>query len=65
MRIGSTVVLIWIIIGAFATMQRGYLNSAKASCSHVATIAGTIAAGPLNYVGVNPRVKCVTPQPSR
>jgi len=25
----------------------------------------TILAGPLNYVGVNPKVKCKTPQPSK
>jgi hypothetical protein len=25
----------------------------------------TVAAGPLNYAGVNPKVKCQLPQPSR
>jgi hypothetical protein len=31
----------------------------------VGTIALTIAAGPLNYVGVNPKISCKTPQPSK
>jgi hypothetical protein len=25
----------------------------------------TIAAGPLNYVGVNPKISCKTPHPSK
>jgi len=30
----------------------------------VATVAVTVVAGPLNYLGVNPKVKCRFPQPS-
>ncbi|MFF4625773.1 hypothetical protein [Nonomuraea jabiensis] len=31
----------------------------------VATIAVTIVAGPLNYLGMNPKIACQTPQPSK
>jgi hypothetical protein len=34
-------------------------------CAKTGTIAVTIIAGPLNYVGVNPKVSCTTPQPSK
>jgi hypothetical protein len=30
----------------------------EASCAKLGTIAVTIVAGPLNYAGVNPKVKC-------
>jgi hypothetical protein len=65
MRIGSIIILIWLIIGAIAAGQRGYYKSNKAddvSCAKAGTIAVTILAGPLNYVGVNPKVTC--PKPS-
>jgi hypothetical protein len=29
------------------------------------TIVVTVVAGPLNYAGVNPKISCHTPQPSR
>jgi hypothetical protein len=32
--------------------------------STASTIVVTILAGPLNYVGVNPKVSCHVPQPS-
>ena len=65
MRIGSIVVLVWLIIGAVAAGQRGYYNSSRASCAHGGTIAVTVVAGPLNYVGVNPKVHCTVPRPSK
>ena len=36
-------------------------------CTHAGTVAVTILAGPLNYMGVNPKVNCTAtiPQPSR
>jgi len=64
-RILGIVLLIWLIIGAVAAGQRGYYGSAKSSCASVATIALTILAGPLNYVGANPKVHCSVPQPSK
>jgi len=60
MRVGGLVLLIWLIIGAIAAGQRGYYGSSPANCAH----AGTIIAGPLNYVGVNPKISCHLPQPS-
>ena len=65
MRIGSVVLLVWLIIGAIAAGQRGYFNSGREGCAHGGTIAVTILAGPLNYVGVNPKVHCTIPQPSK
>jgi hypothetical protein len=29
------------------------------------TVIVTIIAGPLNYVGVNPKINCAVPQPSK
>jgi hypothetical protein len=64
MRVGGLVLLIWVIIGLVAAGQRGYYGSSSASCAHAGTIIATIAAGPLNYVGVNPKVSCHLPSPS-
>lgn len=63
--IGSIVVVVWLIIGALAAAQRDYFSSGDASCAKASTIAVTIIAGPLNYVGVNPKIKCKNlPEPS-
>ncbi len=64
MRVGGLVLLIWLIIGAIAAGQRGYYGSSSASCAHAETIIVTVAAGPLNYVGVNPKISCHMPSPS-
>ena len=65
MRIGSTLVLVWLIIGVFAAFQRDYFSGDDADCGEVGTILVTVIAGPLNYIGVNPKVEdCETPQPS-
>lgn len=64
MRVGGLVVLIWLVIGAIAAGQRGYYGSSSVGCAHGGTIIATIAAGPLNYVGVNPKVSCHLPSPS-
>lgn len=66
MRIGSILLVVWLVIGAFAAMQRGYFAGDDANCAKVGTIALTVVAGPLNYVGLNPKVTdCETPKPSR
>lgn len=65
MRIGAVIVVIWLIIGLLAAGQRGYLGGDASSCTEAGTIAVTVIAGPLNYVGANPRVKCDVPEPSR
>jgi hypothetical protein len=54
MRVGGVVLVIWLIIGAIAPGQRGYYGSSSESCAHAGTVVATLAAGPLNYVGVNP-----------
>lgn len=65
MRIGTILVVVWLVIGALAGLQRGYFKSTgDASCAKVGTIAVTVVAGPLNYVGVNPKIHCTTPRPS-
>jgi hypothetical protein len=65
MRIASIVVVVWLLIGLIAAGQRGYLHRAEdATCARASTIAVTIVAGPLNYVGVNPKVRCELPEPS-
>jgi hypothetical protein len=63
MRIGTVLVIVWLAIGAIAGAQRHYYGSGT-SCAKTGTIAVTILAGPLNYVGVNPKVSCKTPHPS-
>ncbi|HEY6933833.1 MAG TPA: hypothetical protein VI452_10570 [Marmoricola sp.] len=66
MRIGTLVVVVWLIIGALAALQRGYFARHNDSCAHLGTVAVTVVAGPLNYVGVNPKVhNCRVPQPSK
>ncbi len=65
MRIGTVLLVIWLIIGAMAGGQRHYYSSSNANCAKAGTIAVTILAGPLNYFGVNPKIKCDLPQPSQ
>jgi hypothetical protein len=65
MRIGGVLVLIWLLIGVVAAVQRNYLSGSDANCAKLGTIAVTVVAGPLNYAGVNPKVKCQLPEPSR
>lgn len=64
MKILSVLVVVWLVIGFFAGLQRNYY-SGQVSCAKAGTIAATVAAGPLNYVGANPRLHCSLPQPSR
>jgi hypothetical protein len=65
MRIVAAVVAVWLVIGVLAAGQRGYYHGSSESCAKAGTIAVTIVAGPLNYVGVNPKVHCSVPQPSK
>lgn len=66
-RIGIVIVFIWLLIGVLANWQRGYFEGEKnPDCERASTIAVTVIAGPLNYVGVNPKVdECDLPEPSR
>ena len=65
MRILAVIVLVWLVIGVLAVIQRGYLSNSSQSCAHLGTVAVTVVAGPLNYLGANPKVSCVVPQPSK
>jgi hypothetical protein len=65
MRLGSVILIIWLVIGAIAGGQRHYYNGTSASCVKLGTIAVTVLAGPLNYTGVNPKISCHIPQPSK
>lgn len=68
MRIGTVLVVLWLLIGAAAAYQRDYFTSNSVNCAKASTIAVTVIAGPLNYVGVNPKVNCPSvkvPQPSK
>jgi hypothetical protein len=57
-RLGSVLLLIWLIIGAFAAGQRHYYTASSANCAGAGTIAVTVVAGPLNYFGANPKLTC-------
>ncbi|NUR06411.1 MAG: hypothetical protein HOQ22_04245 [Nocardioidaceae bacterium] len=65
MRIGSIVVVVWLVIGVLACVQRDYFSGSGATCAKTGTVLVTIIAGPLNYVGANPKVHCKAPQPSK
>jgi hypothetical protein len=63
--IGSLVLILWLILGAIAAGQRGDYTNPPANCSQVGTVAVTILAGPLNWLGVNPKISCHLPPPSK
>jgi hypothetical protein len=64
-RLIGFLLVIWLIIGAIAAGQRHYYSGSVKNCAKDGTIAVTILAGPLNYVGANPKVHCKLPQPSK
>ena len=64
-RLLTLLLIVWFAIGALAAWQRDYFKGETKTCAKAGTIAATIAAGPLNYVGVNPKVTCALPQPSK
>ncbi|GAB3015846.1 hypothetical protein GCM10011376_05200 [Nocardioides flavus (ex Wang et al. 2016)] len=69
-RLISILVVVWLVIGAFAAFQRGYFEDAETNCSEASDIALNIVAGPLNYTGLNPKVDCAdvdvdVPEPSQ
>ncbi len=60
------IVIVWLVIGAFAAFQRGYFGDDRdVTCKTGGDTALTVVAGPLNYLGVNPKVKCNVPEPSK
>jgi len=62
-RIIVLLILVWLVVGIVAAGQRHDFTAAQ-SCSRAGTIAATVAVGPLNYMGVDPKASCTTPQPS-
>ncbi len=66
MRYGAAiVVIVWLVVGLIAAGQRGYLGGSDTNCGKASTTIVTIIAGPLNYIGINPKVTCTTPSPSK
>jgi len=62
----AIVVVVWLLIGAFAAYQRDYFENTQTNCAGAGTVALTVLAGPLNYFGVNPKVAdCNLPEPSQ
>ena len=59
------VLLVWLLVGGAAAYQRHYCEGHDKTCAKFGTTAVTILAGPLNYVGANPKITCELPQPSK
>jgi membrane protein YdbS with pleckstrin-like domain len=64
-RVVTVVVVVWLLIGFAAAAQRNYFAGSDATCAKVGTTLVTIVAGPLNYIGANPKIDCSVPEPSR
>lgn len=62
---GAILLIIWLIIGGAAAGQRGYFDRSNENCATLGTTTVAVIAGPLNYMGVNPKIDCDLPQPSR
>ena len=67
-RLLGIIVVVWLLIGVVAAAQRGYFGGdSDVSCKEFGDTALTIVAGPLNYIGINPKVDCSkvkAPKPS-
>ncbi|WP_051407416.1 hypothetical protein [Nocardia sp. CNY236] len=65
-RLFGLVLLIWLAVGLLAANQRNHFEGGPpVSCAGWGTVAATALAGPLNYLGLNPKVSdCALPQPS-
>jgi hypothetical protein len=60
--IGAVIILLWLILGGVAAYERGYFkDTGDASCAKASTVIITVVAGPLNWLGVNPKIKCDIP----
>ena len=59
------IVVVWLVIGVVAAFQRGYFGDDRdVNCKTAGDTVLTVVAGPLNYMGVNPKVDCKVPEPS-
>jgi len=60
------IIVIWLVIGVIAAAQRGYFgDDRKVNCKTTSDTVLTVIAGPLNYLGVNPKIDCNAPEPSK
>ena len=58
MRTFWVVLVVWLLIGGLAAWQRDYFAASSMNCAGVGTILVTIAFGPVNYFGGNPKLTC-------
>jgi hypothetical protein len=65
MRIVGVILVAWLLIGVIAAAQRDFFSNNDTNCAHVGRTIATILVGPLNYTGVNLKVDCHLPQPSK
>ena len=64
-RIVSIIVVVWLVVGVFAAVQRGYFGDDRdVNCKTTSDTLLTVVAGPLNYLGFNPQISCSAPKPS-
>ena len=60
------IVVVWLLVGVVAAAQRGYFgDDREVNCKTASDTVLTMVAGPLNYLGVNPKVDCEVPEPSK
>jgi hypothetical protein len=64
-RLTAVLLVIWLVIGLIAAGQRHYYSGSSTNCAKLSTTLVTILAGPLNYVGINPKISCKIPRPSK
>jgi hypothetical protein len=64
-RLATVLLVVWLVIGVIAGGQRHYYSGSSTKCAKVSTTVVTILAGPLNYAGVNPKISCTVPRPSK
>ena len=65
MRLAAVLVFVWLLIGLVAAVQRDYPSDVETNCAEVGGHGHDNRCGPLNYFGVNPKIECDLPQPSR
>jgi len=64
-RLTAVLLITWLVIGLIAAGQRHYYSGSSTNCAKLSTTVVTILAGPLNYVGINPKISCKIPRPSK
>ena len=65
-RLFGFLLMMWLAVGLLAAGQRHYFDSGPINCAGWGTIAVTALTGPVNYLGMNPKVgDCELPQPSQ